>query len=330
MPEISYKIKTTDIGIKKLAAAFESGVKVNIKSIKFGDSNGVEYTPEKYFTDLKNIVHTSLDEHINLKSVDGLLISIEVVIPENTEGEFWIREMGIYDNNDDLIFISAIPPRKKADPATGPAVSMIFGVEVALSNADNITFMSNSSLTYVTQADYDLAMADKLDKEATAVNTLKFENKTKAQVIAEARSGLSASHSHPYLGSSATAVNTLKFENKTKAQVIAEARSNPWVLLRSGSEIGSYNSPVSLSGKEVIFVSSDQSNTDETAFTRTYIPATSGFETNVNCYIASGNSTIEYDYATRQVRTNGDRGNRQIWYRTPKSTDVPSIGTIYS
>ncbi len=174
MSEISYKIVTTNIGLTKLDNAFNTGVKVNIKAISFGDSNGTEYTPTESCTDLINIVHTSEDEHINHQLIDGLLSGFEVVIPEDTPGEFWIREMGVYDDDGDLIFISAIPPRKKTDPNTGSAVGMVFGVEVDILNSDVIEFISNSNLTYVTRVAFDLDMAGKLNTTATAANSLKL------------------------------------------------------------------------------------------------------------------------------------------------------------
>ncbi|WP_345868417.1 phage tail protein [Shewanella algae] len=66
------------------------------------------------------------------------------------------------------------------------------------------------------------------DLTGIAGNSAKLEGKSKAQVIAEARSGLaSSSHTHDdrYLGLAAKAADSAKLEGKTKAQVVSEARS---------------------------------------------------------------------------------------------------------
>lgn len=115
--------------------------------------------------------------------------------------------------------------------------------------------------------------------------------------------------------------------------VYSKAESNStantaWTLLRSGSQAGNYISPVSLAGKEVCFVSTDRGGTNEIAVTKVFIPAISGFSNDTNCYIPNGNRTIDYDYYTREIRTYGDLGNRQIWYRTPPANEYPAIGTL--
>jgi len=102
----------------------------------------------------------------------------------------------------------------------------------------------------------------------------------------------------------------------------------PWILAREGAEIGSFTSPVDLRGKEVCFVSSDTSNIDEVSVVKGYVPNVSGFSGDLQWYIANGYSDIEYKYSTRNVQTNGDFGNRQLWYRDPGENVFPPVGTI--
>ncbi|PSW24507.1 hypothetical protein C9I94_10750 [Photobacterium swingsii] len=66
-----------------------------------------------------------------------------------------------------------------------------------------------------------------LGKTAKAVDSAKLEGKTKAQVVAEARSGYltSVSATSKFLGKTSKAADSAKLEGKTKSQVIAEARS---------------------------------------------------------------------------------------------------------
>jgi len=73
-----------------------------------------------------------------------------------------------------------------------------------------------SDNTFVTIEDFNEALANKLDKTAASVDSLKLENSSKAQVIASARSGLAADN-HGHAAGDVGAY--LKSETYTKAQV---------------------------------------------------------------------------------------------------------------
>lgn len=108
----------------------------------------------------------------------------------------------------------------------------------------------------------------------------------------------------------------------------AEVGEGEWTLARQGTEAGTLTVPVDLSGKEVCFVSTDVSDIDEISVTKGFIPERSGFASDCRCYLSAGNTHIEYIYSTRQLITTGDKGNRQIWYRTPANNAYPNMGVL--
>ena len=138
MPDINYTSVPTAIGLTKLTNAAILKKPLNLTTVKLGDSNGVEYTPDGSESGLKNVVYTgavnAAEAHKDVES----WAEIEVIIPQD-QGPFWVREMGIYDSDGDLIFVSAIAPRFKPEPAaTTVDISIVMIVDLVKPGAINL------------------------------------------------------------------------------------------------------------------------------------------------------------------------------------------------
>ena len=116
--------------------------------------------------------------------------------------------------------------------------------------------------------------------------------------------------------------------NVYSKQEVLNLTGGTWTQVRNGAQAGSFTSSVSLAGKEVCFVSTDNSSTDQINVVKCYIPPISGFASDTNYYAPVGKDHVEYDYTTREVRTYGEYENHQLWYRTPALNDYPPIGTV--
>ncbi len=95
----------TNIGAAKLANATALGAQVEITQMAVGDGNGVLPTPNPAQTAL---VHEQRRKPLNSLSVDpnnDSQIIAEQVIPEN-EGGWWIREIGLFDKDGDMIAVA--------------------------------------------------------------------------------------------------------------------------------------------------------------------------------------------------------------------------------
>ncbi len=94
---VKYYAILTNQGAARLANATMLGSKLNLTQMAVGDANGVLPTPDPAQTKLINQKRIA---PLNLLSVDPnnqSQIIAEQIIPEN-EGGFWIREIGLYDD----------------------------------------------------------------------------------------------------------------------------------------------------------------------------------------------------------------------------------------
>lgn len=95
----------TDKGIEKINSALLTGTKLNLKYIAIGDSNGNYYEPSTEQTELVNEQYRA-----EVSSVDELCAKAR--IPFDVGG-FYIREVGIFDSENDLILIGKQPETYK-------------------------------------------------------------------------------------------------------------------------------------------------------------------------------------------------------------------------
>lgn len=150
MEIINYSSIATVIGLAKLRNAAILKQPLNLAVVKFGDSNGVEYTPDGSEVDLKNIVHAGVINASENNDAVETWAEITSVIPIES-GPFWVREMGIYDEDGDLIFIAAIAPRYKP-PFESTTVDMSFELVVDILNASAVTITIDPYTTLATRA----------------------------------------------------------------------------------------------------------------------------------------------------------------------------------
>lgn len=100
-----YYAVLTNVGAAKLAKATALGVQVEITQMAVGDGNGALPTPNPEQTAL---VHELRRAPLNSLSIDpnnANQIIAEQVIPEDVGG-WWIREIGLFDKDGDMIAVA--------------------------------------------------------------------------------------------------------------------------------------------------------------------------------------------------------------------------------
>ncbi len=130
----------TNIGKAKIANATVTGSKVDFFKLKVGDGNGAYYEPNENQTDL---MHTVWSGNVNNVLTGGEnnpnWIIVQTMIPP-AEGGFYIREAGIFDNDNNLLAISKYPESYKPTMDDGSTddltVELIF--EVSNSSVINL------------------------------------------------------------------------------------------------------------------------------------------------------------------------------------------------
>lgn len=142
----------TKIGQAKLANATALGTKVNFAKIKVGDSNGTYYNPIENQEDLKHKVWEGTINSITTDSKNKNWIIIQTLIPASVGG-FSIREVGIFDDEDNLLIISKYPETYKPLLSTGSGRDLNIKLIVQVSNTESVTLKLDPSVTIATKED---------------------------------------------------------------------------------------------------------------------------------------------------------------------------------
>ncbi|EOZ4023034.1 TPA: phage tail protein [Escherichia coli] len=147
---VKYYAILTNQGAARLANATMLGSKLNLTQMAVGDANGVLPTPDPAQTKLINQKRIA---PLNLLSVDPnnqSQIIAEQIIPEN-EGGFWIREIGLYDDEGVLIAVANCPETYKPQLQEGSGRTQTIRMILAVSNTEAITLKIDPSVVLATR-----------------------------------------------------------------------------------------------------------------------------------------------------------------------------------
>ncbi|HGT5615061.1 TPA: phage tail protein [Escherichia coli] len=147
---VKYYAILTNQGAARLANATMLGSKLNLTQMAIGDANGVLPTPDPAQTKLINQKRIA---PLNLLSVDPnnqSQIIAEQIIPEN-EGGFWIREIGLYDDEGVLIAVANCPETYKPQLQEGSGRTQTIRMILVVTNTEAITLKIDPSVVLATR-----------------------------------------------------------------------------------------------------------------------------------------------------------------------------------
>ncbi|MBA8255237.1 phage tail protein [Escherichia coli] len=147
---VKYYAILTNQGAARLANATMLGSKLNLTQMAVGDANGVLPTPDPAQTKLINQKRIA---PLNLLSVDQnnqSQIIAEQIIPEN-EGGFWIREIGLYDDEGVLIAVANCPETYKPQLQEGSGRTQTIRMILVVTNTEAITLKIDPSVVLATR-----------------------------------------------------------------------------------------------------------------------------------------------------------------------------------
>ncbi|EGZ0492519.1 phage tail protein, partial [Escherichia coli] len=147
---VKYYAILTNQGAARLANSTMLGSKLNLTQMAVGDANGVLPTPDPAQTKLINQKRIA---PLNLLSVDPnnqSQIIAEQIIPEN-EGGFWIREIGLYDDEGVLIAVANCPETYKPQLQEGSGRTQTIRMILVVTNTEAITLKIDPSVVLATR-----------------------------------------------------------------------------------------------------------------------------------------------------------------------------------
>lgn len=140
----------THLGAAKLAAATALGTQIRITQMAVGDGNGSLPTPDATQTQLLNQKRIGAINTLTIDEANSNQIIAEQVIPED-EGGFWIREIGLYDDNNVLIAVASCPETYKPLLQEGSGRTQTIRMVLIVSSTAAVTLKIDPSVVLATR-----------------------------------------------------------------------------------------------------------------------------------------------------------------------------------
>lgn len=140
----------TNQGAAKLANAAALGIKLNLTHLAVGDGNGALPTPDPAQTKLVNQKRIAPLNLLNVDPNNASQIIAEQIIPEN-EGGFWIREIGLYDDDGDLVAVANCPETYKPQLQEGSGRTQTIRMILIVSSTAAVTLKIDPAIVLATR-----------------------------------------------------------------------------------------------------------------------------------------------------------------------------------
>lgn len=147
----------TAIGEAKQANADALGIPWTFAQMGVGDANGTDPFPDRLQTKLINERRRAPLNQLKPDPKNAGIIIAEQVIPENVGG-FWIREIGLYDTDGDLVAVANCAPTFKPLLIQGSGRTQIIRMNLIVSSLANITLKIDPSVVLATREYVDLSL----------------------------------------------------------------------------------------------------------------------------------------------------------------------------
>ena len=140
----------TNQGAAKLANAAALGTKVNITQMAVGDGGGALPTPDPAQTKLIGEKRRASLNSLTTDAANGSQIIAEQIIPES-EGGFWIREIGLYDADGVLIAVANCAETYKPMLAEGSGRTQTVRMIIIVNSTSAVTLKIDPSVVLATR-----------------------------------------------------------------------------------------------------------------------------------------------------------------------------------
>lgn len=145
-----YYALLTNVGVAKLANATALGEQVEITQMAVGDGNGALPTPNPAQTALVHELRRAPLNTLTIDPVNTNQIIAEQVIPEDVGG-WWIREIGLYDSDGDMIAVANCAETYKPLLQEGSGRMQVIRVILIVSSTQAVTLKIDPSVVLATR-----------------------------------------------------------------------------------------------------------------------------------------------------------------------------------
>ena len=140
----------TDYGTQALAKALANNQPLRLMQFAVGDCNGQAVTPNANRTALVNEKHRANVSAVSIDPRNNKQIIVELTIPENVGG-FFVREMGVFDEQNKLIAYANTPESYKPTLESGSGKIQVLRMVLMVSSSNAVTLSVDNSVIFVTR-----------------------------------------------------------------------------------------------------------------------------------------------------------------------------------
>ncbi|MFC0322053.1 phage tail protein [Gallibacterium melopsittaci] len=155
---------------------------VKVKKIAVGDGNGAAVVPLRTQTALMHEVYRNTVTAVYSDRNNNQNVVVELNIPPEIGG-FYIREIGVYNEQDQLIAVGNYPETFKPMLSSGSGQSLLIRLILKVQSAENVELTIDSSTVYATRLELE-------PQTITAESRNKFDQTGHSHEINKARVGV--------------------------------------------------------------------------------------------------------------------------------------------
>lgn len=149
----------THVGAARLANVTALGSRLDITHMAVGDGGGTLPTPDPAQTKLVNEKRRAAINTLSIDANNANQIIAEQVIPEN-EGGFWIREVGLFDAEGNLIAVANCAESYKPQLQEGSGRTQTVRMILIVSSTESVTLKIDPAVVLATRAYVDGALVE--------------------------------------------------------------------------------------------------------------------------------------------------------------------------
>ncbi|MGF6455646.1 phage tail protein [Pseudomonas frederiksbergensis] len=153
----------TNVGLAKQANADALGLPWKFTHMGVGDANNTDPIPNAAQTSLINEWRRRPLNQVRVDPVNPAVIIAEQIIPAD-EGGHWIREIGLYDADGDLVAVANCAPSFKPVLSQGSGRTQVVRMNFIVSNTGNITLKIDPAVVLATREYVDQRIVEELYK----------------------------------------------------------------------------------------------------------------------------------------------------------------------
>ncbi|SDK67818.1 phage tail protein [Billgrantia gudaonensis] len=140
----------TEIGEAKQSNANALEIPWKLTHMLLGDANGTDPVPQHDQTQLIHQVHRAAINQLFVDPNNPAILIAEIVLPPNVGG-WWIRELGIEDEDGDFVAVANCAPSYKPLLAQGSGRNQVVRMHLILSNTANVELKIDPSVVLATR-----------------------------------------------------------------------------------------------------------------------------------------------------------------------------------